>query len=232
MARRLLSFAALGAMFVPAFVVAQQAPAVVSPPAAKAPEIVTAPAAPTSDVTVNIGGSAPASGGLAPLPNVELPADMVRPPASKAATSAANVAPLLPPVGAAPPPTKLTPAQIASQIAPNFNVARDYTRLTQCYGTADFMGAVTRIQASRPGASAQVVNVARSIAALQDGMQPMVLAASTVRGEARFRADYDAIARRGQSELATSRTPNTTMQRRLATLDACRADVIRWRGQR
>ncbi|NJR20085.1 MAG: hypothetical protein HC777_00265 [Hyphomonadaceae bacterium] len=68
--------------------------------------------------------------------------------------------------------------------------------MTQCYGTADFMGAVTRIQASRPGASAQIVGVARTIAALQDGMQPMVLAASTVRGEARFRADYDAIARR------------------------------------
>jgi hypothetical protein len=130
------------------------------------------------------------------------------------------------------PPAKLTPAQIAREIAPNFNVERDYVRLTQCYGTADFMGAVTRIQASRPGATAQVLGVARSIGALQDAMQPMVLAASTVRTEARFRRDYDAIARRGQNELATSRTPNVTMQRRLATLDACRADVSRWRGGR
>jgi hypothetical protein len=126
----------------------------------------------------------------------------------------------------------LTPAQIAQQIAPNFNVTRDYVRLTQCYGIADFMGAVTRIQASRPGATPQIVGVARSISGLQDAMQPMVLAASTVRGEARFRADYDAIARRGQSELASSRAPNVTMQRRLATLDACRADVVRWRGGR
>lgn len=231
-------------LVLPAFVLAQQpAPNVPAAPAGPAaPAVPAAPAAPTAPASSQLEpASAPPAmpvqteratkspsiiGGFAPLPNVELPADMVRPPASATAT--------LPPPAALPqaPQGKLTPSQIAAQIAPNFNVTRDYVRLTQCYGTADFMGAVTRIQASRPGATAQVVGVARSIAALQDGMQPMVLAASTVRGEARFRADYDAIARRGQNELATSRTPNTTMQRRLATLDACRADVIRWRGQR
>jgi hypothetical protein len=181
------------------------------------------------------GAPAPYTGGrLAPLPKVEidLPARMVAPPAKAAAPTPS--APLLPPRAAvpAPPPAKLTPAQIAQQIAPNFNVTRDYVRLTQCYGVADFMGAVTRIQASRPGATPQVVNVARTIASLQAAMQPMVLAASTVRTEARFRADYDAVARRGQAELASSRTPNVTMQRRLASLDACRADVLRWRGGR
>jgi hypothetical protein len=247
----LLPLVGFGVAVLPAWVVAQQAspapPVAPSAPTPVAPQVpaaagVAAPETPAPapaasqtnapsvpDVTVNIGGAAPKGGGFAPLPNVELPAGMARP--SVGATSSAAVAPLLPPVAPAP-AAKLTPAQIASQIAPNFNVARDYTRLTQCYGTADFMGAVTRIQASRPGATPQVVNVARSIAALQDGMQPMVLAASTVRGEARFRADYDAIARRGQNELATSRTPNTTMQRRLATLDACRGDVVRWRGGR
>jgi hypothetical protein len=190
------------------------------------------PATTSPDITVNIGGGAPATGGLAPLPTVELPPGMV-PPATKNASTVSSVAPLLPsrpqPTS---PPAKLTPTQIAQQIAPNFDVTRDYVRLTQCYGMADFMGAVTRIQASRPGATPQIVNVARTISGLQDAMQPMVLAASTVRGEARFRADYDAVARRGQTELATSRAPNVTMQRRLATLDACRTDVTRWRGGR
>jgi hypothetical protein len=190
------------------------------------------PATASPDITVNIGGGARPTGGLAPLPNVELPPGMV-PPATKNASTMSTVPPLLPsrPQPTAP-PAKLTPAQIAQQIAPNFDVTRDYVRLTQCYGMADFMGAVTRIQASRPGATPQIVNVARTISGLQDAMQPMVLAASTVRGEARFRSDYDAVARRGQTELATSRTPNVTMQRRLATLDACRADVTRWRGGR
>ncbi len=206
-----------------------------APPVVPVPAPTTAlagvPAAATSqpEITVNIGGQAPRTGGLAPLPKAEfdLPAGLIPP------------APISPPAPApqlssspGAPPTKLTPTQIAQQIAPNFNVARDYVRLTQCYGVADFMGAVTRIQASRPGATSQIVGVARSIATLQEAMQPMVLAASTVRTEARFRADYDAIARRGQSELATSRTPNVTMQRRLASLDACRADVVRWRGGR
>ena len=215
----------------PAFVVAQQVP--ITPPVKAAPVApklpVTAPApsvapAAVPEITVNVGGQTPRPGGLAPLPKAEfdLPPGLIVAPR-------ASVLPPPRPIPSAP-PAKLTPAQIALQIAPNFNVTRDYVRLTQCYGTADFMGAVTRIQAGRPGATPQVKNVARSIAALQDGMQPLVLAASTVRTEARFRADYDAVARRGQNELASSRTPNVTMQRRLATLDACRADVVRWRG--
>jgi hypothetical protein len=224
----------------PAFVVAEQttppapqtatpspAPSVAAIPAPAPVPPVTPPAAPVSPETeIKMGGGTP-SGPLAPLPKFEL--DL--PPSMTPPAPQAPLPPLMPPAPKAP-PAKLTPTQIAQQIAPNFNVQRDYVRLTQCYGVADFMGAVTRIQASRPGATPQVINVARSIAALQDGMQPMVLAASTVRTEARFRADYDAIARRGQQELATSRTPNVTMQRRLATLDACRADVVRWRGGR
>jgi hypothetical protein len=253
---RLVSCLAVCLTALPAFVVAQQTPVVapvpskmptpapvavlppplpapVAPTAAPAPAPPVAPVDPTPqapEITVNIGGQEPKSGGLAPLPKVEfdLPAGLIRP----ATTATIPPAPLIPRPAPPAPPAKLTPAQIAQQIAPNFNVTRDYVRLTQCYGIADFMGAVTRIQASRPGATPQVVNVARSISGLQDAMQPMVLAASTVRGEARFRADYDAVARRGQSELATSRTPNVTMQRRLATLDACRGDVSRWRGGR
>jgi hypothetical protein len=231
---RFVSYFAICLTAVPAFVVAQQAPVVapVSVAPAAAPAATVPAATPTAEpeITVNIGGQTPKSGGLAPLPKVEfdLPAGLIRP----AASTTTVPPPLIPRAVPAPPLAKLTPAQIAQQIAPNFNVTRDYVRLTQCYGIADFMGAVTRIQASRPGATPQIVRVAQSIATLQDGMQPMVLAASTVRTEARFRADYDAIARRGQQELATSRTPNVTMQRRLASLDACRADVVRWRGGR
>jgi hypothetical protein len=229
---------ALGLVALPAWVVAQSppsapAPAPTSPVVPAIPVSATPPAAPTApaDITVNIGGQAKRGiGPIAPLPKV----DFALPPGMEpTAQTSAPAAPIPLPLPQPPaPPAKLTPAQIARQIAPNFDTARDYVRLTQCYGVADFMGAVTRIQASRPGATPQIVNVARSIATLQDAMQPMVLAASTVRSEARFRADYDAIARRGQQELATSRTPNVTMQRRLASLDACRADVVRWRGGR
>lgn len=226
----------------PAFSVAQQSPVAAPVPVAapapatpsSVPPVVGAPTpSPSPEITVNIGGPAPQTGSMTALPKAEfdLPAGLIAP--AQRTTAVPVSAPLLPSrTATAPPPAKLTPAQIAQQIAPNFNVARDYVRLTQCYGIADFMGAVTRIQASRPGATPQIIGVARSIGALQDGMQPMVLAASTVRTEARFRRDYDAIARRGQQELATSRTPNVTMQRRLASLDACRADVVRWRGGR
>ncbi len=231
---------AVCAVALPAVLVAQTAPVVpasaptpiVAPPPvmASTPPVAPAVTVLAPEITVNIGGAAPKSGGLAPLPKVEfdLPAGLIPP----SATATPPPSPLIPRPSPLASPAKLTSTQIAQQIVPNFNVTRDYVRLTQCYGIADFMGAVTRIQASRPGATPQIVSVARSIAALQDGMQPMVLAASTVRTEARFRADYDAIARRGQQELATSRTPNVTMQRRLASLDACRADVVRWRGGR
>jgi hypothetical protein len=180
------------------------------------------------EVTVNLGRKGPAVPLIAPLETkaFELPQDMA-PSASPTPTSQAPIPALPPPAPRGP----LTPAEIAREIAPNFDVSRDYTRLVQCYGTADFMGAVTRIQASRPGAPAQVVGVAREIMALSDAMQPMVLAASTVRGEPRFRSDYDAFARQSQRELAGAKNPNLVMQRRLATLEACRRDVTRWRKE-
>jgi hypothetical protein len=187
------------------------------------------------EVTVTLGRKAPATPSIAPLETkqFELPQSF-DPSAAPAAQSDATL-PALPSPAVTSAPTAprgpLTPAEIAREIAPNFDVSRDYTRLVQCYGTADFMGAITRIQASRPGATKQVVGVAREIMALSDAMQPMVLAASTVRGEPRFRADYDAFARQGQRELAGSKNPNVVMQRRLATLEACRRDVTRWRKE-
>jgi hypothetical protein len=201
---------------------------------AQAQDPATPPAETTlPEVTVNLGRKAPPSPIFAPLETrqYELPQDLGPSAEPSAATDAAV---LLPPKPVAPPAAPrgpLTPDEIAREIAPNFDVSRDYTRLVQCYGTADFMGAITRIQASRSGAPKQVIGVAREIMALSDAMQPMVLAASTVRGEPRFRADYDAFARQGQRELAGAKNPNVVMQRRLATLEACRRDVTRWRNE-
>jgi hypothetical protein len=202
---------------------------------AQDPAPIAAAQDPVPEVTVNLGRKAPAAPMIAPLETkqFELPQEF-NPNAASAATADTTLPALSSPAMAMPPAAPrgpLTPAEIAREIAPNFDVSRDYTRLVQCYGTADFMGAITRIQASRPGAPKQVVGVAREIMALSDAMQPMVLAASTVRGEPRFRADYDAFARQGQRELAGAKNPNAVMQRRLATLEACRRDVTRWRKE-
>jgi len=196
----------------------------------------TAPAVvkdPVPEVTVNIGRKAPATPSIAPLETKQFELPQAFDPSAGSVASNDPTLPVLPSSAMAPtaPRGPLTPAEIAREIAPNFDVSRDYSRLVQCYGTADFMGAITRIQASRPGAPKQVVGVAREIMALSDAMQPMVLAASTVRGEPRFRADYDAFARQGQRELAGSKNANAVMQRRLATLEACRRDVTRWRKE-
>lgn len=189
--------------------------------------------APVPEVTVNLGRKAPATPSIAPLETKQFELPQAFDPNAAPAAPREATPPTLPSSAISPtvPVGPLTPAEIAREIAPNFDVSSDYTRLVQCYGTADFMGAITRIQASRPGAPQQVVGVAREIMALSDAMQPMVLAASTVRGEPRFRADYDAFARQGQRELAGSKNPNVVMQRRLATLEACRRDVIRWRKE-
>jgi hypothetical protein len=178
------------------------------------------------EITVNLGRPITDPGVIAPLGKLELDVPQGLLPQ---ATEPAAPAPVL---GPPPPNQPLTKAQIAKEIAPNFDVTKDYARLVKCYGTADFLGAITRIQASRPGAPPQIVGVAREIMALSDAMQPMVLAASTVRGEPRFRADYDGVARAGQRDLAASKNPNATMQGRLAVLESCRRDVTRWRAQR
>jgi len=152
---------------------------------AQDPAPIAAAQDPVPEVTVNLGRKAPAAPMIAPLETkqFELPQEF-NPNAASAATADTTLPALSSPAMAMPPAAPrgpLTPAEIAREIAPNFDVSRDYTRLVQCYGTADFMGAITRIQASRPGAPKQVVGVAREIMALSDAMQPMVLAASTVR---------------------------------------------------
>ncbi len=125
-----------------------------------------------------------------------------------------------------------TPQEIAREIAPNFNVATQYTRLTQCYGTADFMAAFMRVRANRPGAAPQMRAVADQISGMKIQMQPFVLAASTVRTEARFRADYDRVAKNISGQISRSRNPDAIIQNQLRTLDACSRDLNRWRGGR
>lgn len=130
------------------------------------------------------------------------------------------------------PDRPLTPQEIAKEIAPNFNVATDYTRLTQCYGTADFMSAFMRVRANKPGAAPQLRAVANQIAGMKGQMQPFVLAASTVRTEARFRADYDRVARGISTQIARARNPDATIQAQLRGLDSCSRDLNRWNGLR
>lgn len=138
-----------------------------------------------------------------------------------------NQAPII-----APPKRAPTPNEIAREIAPNFNVATQYTRLTQCYGTADFMAAFMRVRANRPGAAPQLRAVADQISGMKGQMQPFVLAASTVRTEARFRADYDRVAKNISAQIARARNPDAVIQTQLRTLDTCSRDVNRWRGGR
>jgi len=130
---------------------------------AQDPAPIAAAQDPVPEVTVNLGRKAPAAPMIAPLETkqFELPQEF-NPNAASAATADTTLPALSSPAMAMPPAAPrgpLTPAEIAREIAPNFDVSRDYTRLVQCYGTADFMGAITRIQASRPGAPKQVVGV-------------------------------------------------------------------------
>jgi hypothetical protein len=250
-ASALAACASAPAMPAPATPAASPAPApapVAAPAPEPAPATPTTPAAPEAPAPAATPEPTPAEPapeapvirgvGQGPIGAAEaLPVPDLGPPAPAGATTGPLAPPVPPPTPPAASPPALpaappTPEQIAREIAPGFNVARDYGRLVQCYGTADFMGAVTRVQASRPGAPPAMVDMARRIAAMQNLMQPLVLAASTVRGEARFRADYDAVARREQAQLARAGDPNATLQARLRALDACQPDIRRWRGGR
>jgi len=139
-------------------------------------------------------------------------------------------APIASPVRPSAPTRPPTPEEIAREIAPNFNVSTDYNRLVQCYGTADYMAAFTRVRSNRPGATPQIRSMANQIAGIKNQMQPFVLATSTVRTEARFRSDYDRVARNLQNQIANSRNPDPIVQAQLRTLNACQADIRRWRG--
>ncbi|MCU0882414.1 MAG: hypothetical protein MUF14_07075, partial [Hyphomonadaceae bacterium] len=96
----------------------------------------------------------------------------------------------------------------------------------------NFAEALFRVQARRAGAGSPAANAAAQTGALKDAMQPLVLAASTVHGEPKFRSDYSAIGDRWQREFAAARDPQAVLHRSLTTVNACRADINRWRGGR
>lgn len=155
--------------------------------------------------------------GLDPIP------DILRPNAPpRANVPTAPIAPTRP----------ATPQEIAREIAPNFNVSTEYNRLVQCYGTADYLSALMRVRAARPGSTPQIRGLANQITGLKAQMQPFVLAASTVRTEARFRADYDRVARNIGTSVGRAANPDAVIQTHLRAMDGCNRDVRRWRGGR
>lgn len=133
---------------------------------------------------------------------------------------------ILPP----PPPKPLTNAEIAKEIAPFFDVEKDYNRLVQCYGTADFLGALTKIRASSPGANPALKGIAGYIAAMKPQMQPFVLASSRVKTEPKFRKDYDLVARKVEKSVFAQADFNKALNPHLKTLDGCSKDINKWRG--
>jgi hypothetical protein len=88
------------------------------------------------------------------------------------------------------------------------------------------------VQAARRGANPAMAGLARQIIAMQDQMLPILLAASQVRGEPRVRADYNAVASRGQASLARASDPGAAIQTQMRFLDGCQRDIRRWRGGR
>ena len=128
------------------------------------------------------------------------------------------------------PQKPLTKAEIAKQIAPNFDVGKNYKRLVQCYGTADFLGAFTDVRASSPGANPQLKKMATSINAQKAQMQPFVLATTQTVPADKFRADYDKAARVVQNQVFGAKDFNLALNKQLATLNSCGKDMRTWAG--
>lgn len=203
-----------------------------STPRLSVPQIPAGPVIPAPGPAPGAGSPLPAAGGTAqvlpPPPVIALPDPTIRSLRTSGGAPGASGGGIT----ITPPPPPMTPLQEARQLAPAFAMPRDYQRLVQCYGTANFMEAVTRVRANRPGATADVRNLVTELIRLQGAMQPMVLIASDVRTERRFRTDYTAVGDRLQRELGASRNPEATLQTNLRTVQACQRDVIRWRGDR
>lgn len=128
------------------------------------------------------------------------------------------------------PVRKPTKEEIARDIAPNFNINRDYNRLVTCYGTADYMAAFTKVRANRAGSPPGLKIMAEQVAGLKYQMQPMVLVASSYKTEAKFRTDYDKTARSVQNRISAATNPDPIFQSQLKLLNSCQADLKKWRG--
>jgi hypothetical protein len=178
---------------------------------------------------------------MQPLPQLTVPAITTgAPPSADVAPPGGSIlgapGPLLPQVPQltvpAPAPPQLTPLQQARLLSPGFTVARDYNRLVQCYGTANFMEAVTRVRAARAGADPNIRAMLGQLINVQGAMQPMVLVASDARTERRFRADYTAVGNRLQTQLRASTNAEASLQGNLRLVQGCERDINRWRGAR
>lgn len=137
---------------------------------------------------------------------------------------------VLPPPKPVKPAKPLTNEEIAKQIAPFFDVKKDYPRLTQCYGTADFLGALTKIRASAPNANPGLKAISAQINGMKSQMQPFVLASTRTIPDAKFRKDYDIAARKVEKSVFSKADFNAALNPHLKTLDACNKDIIKWRG--
>lgn len=201
------------------------------PPVAPAPPDEPAPpAVATREEVIVIAPPARTGGdGILSIPDLPRLGDLAPVTGPVQARPPVDVIPAARP--APPPPLREpTPREIARSIAPAFDPDRDYNRLVQCYGTANFAEALFNVQARRAGAGSSAASAAAQTAGLKAAMQPLVLAASTVHNEAKFRADYGAIGDRLQRNFAAASNPQTVLQGSLATVNACRADINRWRG--
>lgn len=211
---------------------APQAPAFeAAPPVAPAPPVEPAqPAVAAPEEVIVIAPPARTGGdGILSIPDLPRLGDLAPVTGPVQARPPTDIIPAAPP--APPPPVREpTPREIARSIAPAFDPDRDYNRLVQCYGTANFAEALFNVQARRAGAGSPAASAAAQTAGLKAAMQPLVLAASTVHTEAKFRADYGAIGDRLQRNFAAASNPQTVLQGSLATVNACRADINRWRG--
>ena len=174
--------------------------------------------------------AAPSVGGKINFNAGRVSTDTVLPPVDDPLLQTTPTEPVAEPQAPTAPTRPLTPDEIAKEIAPNFDVAKDYNRLVQCYGTLDFASAFMQVRASKPGAAPQLKTLAGQLDGLKKGMQPFVLAASTVKSEAKFRADYSAVSTKAQNQFFAAPNPDAFMQSKLQMANACQNDARKWAG--
>lgn len=132
---------------------------------------------------------------------------------------------------AAPVPQKpLTKEEIAKQIAPDFDVEKNYNRFVQCYGTLDFMSAFMEVRAKQPNTNKGLKGLSSQLSNLKNGLQPFVLATSTLKTEEQFRKDYSAVSDKTSDRFFNAKNPEAELQGNLKTINSCQQDARKWAG--
>ncbi len=224
----ILTGAVLGACATSNNSVAQTA--ATTPPVTSQTTTPTTATKPAESMPAETNSTAPSVGGKINFNAGRVSTDTVLPPVDDPLLQSATPQPVAEPQAPPAPTRPLTPDEIAKEIAPNFDVAKDYNRLVQCYGTLDFTSAFMQVRASKPGAAPQLKALAGQLDGLKKGMQPFVLAASTVKSEAKFRADYSAVSTKAQNQFFTAPNPDAFMQSKLQMANACQQDARKWAG--